>query len=217
MRSVVVVFPASMCAMMPMFRYCSSGVVRGMLVDLFGVQGPPGLPHGPRGKHAIQQKRGWTERPLEQGLVSIRRRRVRSPPAANGDPWRAEPHTDAPTVAGTIARRRVVLRRLSGASAPSSASAGRPAPPPVRAHKVAGAQLAGVGIVGYSGRAPAGDLTSLTALCTSLWNVVGDAGMSMPPRCLPPRDATGPESGPLYRHRGTTHAVRLHGRAPVEP
>src|SRR4029453_5499072 len=30
MRSVVVVFPASMCAMMPMFRVLSSGVVRGM-------------------------------------------------------------------------------------------------------------------------------------------------------------------------------------------
>src|SRR4028118_1275532 len=30
MRSVVVVFPASMWAMMPMLRYCSSGVVRGI-------------------------------------------------------------------------------------------------------------------------------------------------------------------------------------------
>src|SRR3954466_2501623 len=30
MRSVVVVFPASMCAMMPIFRILSSGVVRGI-------------------------------------------------------------------------------------------------------------------------------------------------------------------------------------------
>src|SRR5262245_47825737 len=30
MRSVVVVFPASMCAMMPMFRVFSNGVVRGI-------------------------------------------------------------------------------------------------------------------------------------------------------------------------------------------
>src|SRR5687767_6055422 len=30
MRSVVVVFPASMCAEMPMFRYRSMGVLRGM-------------------------------------------------------------------------------------------------------------------------------------------------------------------------------------------
>jgi hypothetical protein len=32
MRSVVVVFPASMWAMMPMFRYCSSGVVRAISI-----------------------------------------------------------------------------------------------------------------------------------------------------------------------------------------
>jgi hypothetical protein len=37
MRSVVVVLPASMCAMMPMFRYCSSGVFRGMNRDLLDV------------------------------------------------------------------------------------------------------------------------------------------------------------------------------------
>src|SRR5215212_8832582 len=33
MRSVVVVLPASMCAMMPMLRYCWSGVVRGISAD----------------------------------------------------------------------------------------------------------------------------------------------------------------------------------------
>src|SRR4029078_1110484 len=33
MRSVVVVLPASMCALMPMFRYRSIGVVRGTCVQ----------------------------------------------------------------------------------------------------------------------------------------------------------------------------------------
>jgi len=121
-----------------------------------------------------------------------------------------------PEAGDTIARRRVVLRRLSGAFAPLSASAGRPAPPPVRAHKVAGAQLAGVGIVGSSGSAPAGDLTSLTALGTSLWNVSGNAGMSMPPRCLPQRDVISPEPEPPLRRHGCARLAHLQ-RGPDRP
>src|SRR5258708_33076939 len=43
MRSVVVVLPASMCAMMPMLRYCAMGVVRAML-GLSGGRGSARLP-----------------------------------------------------------------------------------------------------------------------------------------------------------------------------
>src|SRR5208283_2403407 len=43
MRSVVVVFPASMWAMMPMFRVLSSGVVRGMIVTFRAPKRPARL------------------------------------------------------------------------------------------------------------------------------------------------------------------------------
>src|SRR6266550_3311686 len=59
MRSVVVVFPASMWAMMPMFRILSSGVVLGIA-------------------SFIQQKRGATRTPhsCAGGPVSLRRHRA---------------------------------------------------------------------------------------------------------------------------------------------
>src|SRR3989441_1069701 len=48
MRSVVVVFPASMWAMMPMFRMRSSGVVRGIALPLLSKNaGRPWRPFGP--------------------------------------------------------------------------------------------------------------------------------------------------------------------------
>src|SRR6266705_514840 len=66
MRSVVVVFPASMCAMMPMFRMRSSGVVLGIAF-------------------LTQQKRGATVTPVRLGgPVSLRSHRRASGPLDAG-------------------------------------------------------------------------------------------------------------------------------------
>src|SRR6266550_5263629 len=54
MRSVVVVFPASMWAMMPIFRILSSGVVRGNCLPLFSKNaGRPGRPRVGRSRSAV--------------------------------------------------------------------------------------------------------------------------------------------------------------------
>src|SRR5687768_290582 len=78
MRSVVVVFPASMWAMMPIFRLCSSGVDLGIRVvypsSAFAVQFllPVYLPAVLPGN----TNAGGPGHPLKQGSVSIRSRRV---------------------------------------------------------------------------------------------------------------------------------------------
>src|SRR3972149_4006019 len=48
MRSVTVVFPASICAMIPMFRIRSSGIERGMLMGTFYLSSPGSKVQGPK-------------------------------------------------------------------------------------------------------------------------------------------------------------------------
>src|SRR5688572_1292922 len=61
MRSVVVVFPASMWAMMPMLRYRSSGVWRGISIENLAEASVVAS------RKLNQQKCGWTVALLETG------------------------------------------------------------------------------------------------------------------------------------------------------
>src|SRR3989441_9834594 len=71
MRSVVVVFPASMCAMMPMFRMRSSGVVLGISSDLVGARHWRVGARQWRAPTRSQQKRGATAAPRKAGLAPL--------------------------------------------------------------------------------------------------------------------------------------------------
>src|SRR5437899_12691862 len=72
MRSVVVVFPASMCAMMPMFRMRSSGVMRGIAFLISAkMRGDRDAPISDQGPVSLRHHRGArapsTQDPLNQG------------------------------------------------------------------------------------------------------------------------------------------------------
>src|SRR5215467_3790071 len=62
MRSVVVVLPASMCALMPMFRYLSMGVLRGINVFV-----PNEFPGGD-----VRRPRPRSESVVSERLVRLR-------------------------------------------------------------------------------------------------------------------------------------------------
>src|SRR5262245_29398815 len=93
MRSVVVVLPASMCAMIPMLRVFSRGKVRGMVLR-YGVgvkrgkkREPSGKGRGRRMKKAPSgpAKRPAKKKPERRAMIAATRRRLRAlPPAA----WR---------------------------------------------------------------------------------------------------------------------------------
>src|SRR6476620_3572440 len=82
MRSVVVVLPASMCAMMPMFRVFSSGKLRAM-VPKFGSRDKPQkkAPGGPAKRPAKKKQRKLPERPAM--IAALRRTSRQADRAAN--------------------------------------------------------------------------------------------------------------------------------------
>src|SRR6478735_8452632 len=77
MRSVVVVLPASMCAMIPMFRVFSSGKLRAMFSDSSSRDKPQKkAPKGPA-KRPAKKKRKLPER---RAMIAAARRRISSLP-----------------------------------------------------------------------------------------------------------------------------------------
>src|SRR5690348_13554875 len=76
MRSVVVVLPASMCAMMPMFRVFSSGKLRAMVSDSSsGDKAQKKAPKGPAKRPAKKR-----ELPERRAMIAAARQRISSLP-----------------------------------------------------------------------------------------------------------------------------------------
>src|ERR1043165_6244264 len=74
MRSVVVVLPASMCAMMPMFRVFSSGKLRAMVPNSSSGDKPQKRPQGGPAKRPAKKQRKLPER---RAMIAALRRRSR--------------------------------------------------------------------------------------------------------------------------------------------